>query len=185
MYKMSDNNNREEIVGIIKILDFGLGAIAHNDLFFTSSRMIFANTCHHFLSSPLGIALFAGILNFGCIGLKIMGFGILGCHLIVNAIIIPIGLLFELSTRKERAEENSKRLNKLSPEDILHDHQRNFEMAYSTFIKVEISKSERNPTLKILTDKGWKKIGCIDKEVCSNYLDIIDAALPAEKVEVK
>ena len=66
---------------------------------------------------------------------------------------IPIGLLFELFTRKERAEEKSKRLNKLSHEDVLHDQQRNFEMAYSTFIKVEISKSERNPTLKILTDK--------------------------------
>ena len=66
----------EEKIGVVKIVDAGIGMVAHNDLIITSKRMIFANTCRDFLSNPLGVALFAGIINFGYIGLKFMGFGI-------------------------------------------------------------------------------------------------------------
>ena len=174
----------EEKIGVVKIVDAGIGMVAHNDLIITSKRMIFANTCRDFLSNPLGVALFAGIINFGYIGLKFMGFGIPGGFTIVN-VIIAIGILFTLSTRGERAEKKSEELNILPPDDILRDHRRNFEIPYSTLIKVEISKSEHNPLIKVLMDKGWKKIGYIDKEICPDYLDIIRAALSDKEVMVK
>ncbi|MGB7533772.1 MAG: hypothetical protein WA977_12495 [Halobacteriota archaeon] len=145
---MSATKNQEEISGIIKILD----ASGHYNLFFTSNRLIFAVTCRDFLSNPLGIVLFAGIMNFGYIGLKIIGLGIPGGFTIVN-VIIALGILFTLNTRRERAEKKSEGLNILPPEDILRDHQRNFEILYSNLLKVEISKSGRNPLIKILTDK--------------------------------
>jgi len=177
---MSESKNQEEISGIIKILD----ASGHYNLFFTSNRIIFAVTCRDFLSSPLGVVMFAGIINFGYIGLKSMGFGIPGGFTTVN-VIIALGILFTLNTRRERAEKKSKELNLLPPEDILRDHRRNFEILYSTLLKVEISKSGRNPLIKILTDKGWKKIGHIDREICPDYLDIIRAALSDKEVIVK
>ncbi len=174
---MSDSNNQEAISGIIKILD----ASGHYNLFFTSNRVVFAVTCRDFLSNPLGIVLFAVIMNFGYIGLKVMGFGILGGFTIAN-VIIAIGILFTLNTRRERAEKKSEELKILPPDDILRDHRRNFEIPYSTLLKVEILKSERNPLIKILTDKWWEKIGYIDKEVCPDYLNIIRAALSDKEV---
>ena len=110
--------------------------------------------------------------------------GIPGGFTIVN-VIIAIGILFTLSTRGERAEKKSEELNILPPDDILRDHRRNFEIPYSTLIKVEILKSEHNPLIKVLMDKGWKKIGYIDKEICPDYLDIIRAALSDKEVMVK
>ena len=177
---MSDSKNQEEISGIIKLLD----ASGHYNLFFTSNRVIFAVTCRDFLSNPLGIVLFAGIMNFGYIGLKIMGFGIPGGFTTVN-VIIALGILFTLNTRRERAEKKSEELKILPLEDILRDHRRNFEILYSNLLKVEILKSGRNPVIKILTDKGWKKIGHIHKEICPDYLDIMRTALPDKEVEVK
>jgi|LGOV01.1.fsa_nt_gb hypothetical protein len=150
---MFDSKNQEEISGIIKLLD----ASGHYNLFFTSNRVIFAVTCRDFLSNPLGIVLFAGVMNFGYICLKVMGFGIPGGFTIVN-VIIALGILFTLNTRRERAEKKSEELNLLPPDDILRDHRRNFEILYSNLLKVEISKSGRNPSIKILTDTGWEKI---------------------------
>lgn len=177
---MSESKNQEEISGIIKILD----ASGHYDLFFTSNRIIFAVTCRDFLSNSLGIVLFGGTMNFGYIGLKVMGFGIPGGITIVN-VIIALVILSMLSTRRERAEKKSEELNLLPSDDILRDHRRNFEIPYSTLLKVEISKSGRNPSIKILTDKGWKKIGRIDREICPDYLDVIHTALSDKEVEVK
>ena len=175
---MSDNNDQEDILGVIKIIDSELG-----NLYFTPYRMIFANTSSDFISSPLGIGLLAGIFGFGLIGLKVIGIIIPGGYLIFG-IILALILSNGISSKKGRADKKSKQLLKLSPDEILHNSRHNFELLYSKITKIEISKSKRTPLIKVLSDNNkYKKIGYIDKEACPDYLDIIFKAFPEENVE--
>ncbi|NOR49255.1 MAG: hypothetical protein GQ533_14635 [Methanosarcinaceae archaeon] len=175
--KMSEINDQDNILGVIKIIDNEFG-----NLYFTPNRMIFANTTNNFISSPLGISLLAGIFGFSLIGFKIIGIFILGGYFISSIILASIWIN-GISFKKERADKKSKQLLKLSPDEILHDDGHNFELLYSKITKVQISKSKPNPLIKVLTDNKYKEIGYIDKEACPDYLDIIFKVLPEEDVE--
>lgn len=174
--KISEINDQENILGVIKIIDNELG-----NLYFTPYRMIFANTSSNFISSPLSIGLLAGFFGFCLIGLKIIGIFFPGGFFIPSIILASI-LIYRFNS-KERADKKSKQLLRLSPDEILHDSHHNFELLFSKITKVEISKSKPNPLMKVLTDNKYKKIGYIDKKACPDYLDIIFTALPEEDVK--